>query len=989
MFILENSISYKKARKGGKAKEALEKLLKLEKGMGVDTPAVEIIKKLKESKKDEDALLFIQTCQEFPDLFSEDTIENMYLEFLGELNFVKDSDYIKILANYKTILAGFAIYYYTRARHLERLILVTASNLPPFIGGLDRAIELHPTNPALLTALGIHQTLSMDVLNPEKALNYLNQSIAYSSNGCNGLAYAFKAWNLFLICSSKGNIKKTNTTKEEKKEIEDLFIKAITISPLPLNWFLYASYLSEVFKNEVGEDEILPDYIIAAFSQAIQHGIHDKQFCHLIMQKCIGPSYVPNNPNDNLMPSLNTLTISDGQNPSLMDKLDQTKKKGHDIKIVNDSLNDVPLSLSSSTNEARKETKKTGDSSRTLLRQFLIEKANEEKAAQETNAAAAASTSSSSSSSSSSSPSKVKKDQAALQEFAEKQRQAEALEAARRQKELDLEREEKAKNREQRIPKHVLMQQEILRKKEQEKLLQEQRKKEQKKKPNAPKPTVQTVVETSSQVTPEPSSYSSTAISTTSTSKVSPAASRTLVADNRIGGIALVKDKEADKPLKEKKSQNVSAVTAQVCPKISQTLETRLRAAKTAIISIEGLIARYNRGEYNDPAEATKLKFNLMYHFLKLTETLCDTSDKKHRPEENAPPPLSSEDKEFINSTLAATDTLYSIRNDIRSYFHLVTLTRLLNLAREIQKSPLRVNLDNILNNKPLAQKTTLLQLLCDAEDRVASDKIFEEQKGIGTALTFKLMHENFQLMFQFIKLKIDNFSEFWKSDEVKSACKTAISNLRKCLLLLSNYYDLKKLFDVKGSNWTYVEGLNFQETAKDLLDLIDAGNRVGHHLVNIGEFSIDDLSDTYVYQRSCQAKKLEQFIAYTLAHKFPANIVSLFKSIPDAVQFIRTSSSFPKAIMEEIHKQLNLFENLAAKVKTPDALNKNIILLPMTKTFWNDLKNSIKRLPASSAARIWDALKMVHQELKADGEPSPAAIFQLINKAKEISSMI
>ena len=229
--------------------------------------------------------------------------------------------------------------------------------------------------------------------------------------------------------------------------------------------------------------------------------------------------------------------------------------------------------------DAKKEPKKTVDSRATLLRQLLNEKANEEKAAKEKNTTiAAASSSSSSSSASSSSSSKVyKRDQAALQEFAQKQREAEALEAARRQKEIELERQEKAKNREQRIPKNILMQQEILRKKEQDKLLQEKRKKEQKKKPITAKPIVQNLVETPSSQSSEPSSYSSSAKSTSS-HKVSNIGSKTIVADTRTGGIALVKDKEDVRPLKEKKIANVSVVTPQDSPKISQALEVRLRA---------------------------------------------------------------------------------------------------------------------------------------------------------------------------------------------------------------------------------------------------------------------------------------------------------------------------------------------------------------------------------------------------------------------------
>ena len=55
-----------------KAKEFLEKLLKLEKGLTADTPIGEILKKLKENKKDNEALLIIQTCQEFPEIFTEE-----------------------------------------------------------------------------------------------------------------------------------------------------------------------------------------------------------------------------------------------------------------------------------------------------------------------------------------------------------------------------------------------------------------------------------------------------------------------------------------------------------------------------------------------------------------------------------------------------------------------------------------------------------------------------------------------------------------------------------------------------------------------------------------------------------------------------------------------------------------------------------------------------------------------------------------------------
>ena len=261
-----------------------------------------------------------------------------------------------------------------------------------------------------------------------------------------------------------------------------------------------------------------------------------------------------------------------------------------------------------------------------------------------------------------------------------------------------------------------------------------------------------------------------------------------------------------------------------------------------------------------------------MYQLLKLTESFCDTSDKKHKNQENSFT-LSKEDKEYINSFLVETGTLHLIRTDIRSYFHFVPLTKLLNLAGEIQNSTLSANLDKLFNKKPLAQKTTLLQVLCDSEDRLAWDKILEN-KNLGTALTFKLMQENFQLMSQFSKLKINDFSEFWQSGEVKSACKIAISNLRKCLIMLGKYYDLKKLFDMKDGDWSYLEIQNYKEVSIDLLKLIEEGNSVGHHLENIGEFSIDDLADTYVYNRCCQSKKLEEFIAYTLKHKMPQNIL-------------------------------------------------------------------------------------------------------------------
>ena len=137
-------------------------------------------------------------------------------------------------------------------------------------------------------------------------------------------------------------------------------------------------------------------------------------------------------------------------------------------------------------------------------------------------------------------------------------------------------------------------------------------------------------------------------------------------------------------------------------------------------------------------------------------------------------------------------------------------------------------------------------------------------------------MQENFQLMSQFSKVKVDNFSEFVKSDEVKSACKIAISNLRKCLLLLGKYYNLRKLFDMDEGDWSYLEIQNFKEVSIDLLKLIEEGNSVGHHLENIGEFSIDDLTDSNVFKRCCQSKKLEEFIAYTLKHKFPKYFIDI-----------------------------------------------------------------------------------------------------------------
>ena len=331
------------------------------------------------------------------------------------------------------------------------------------------------------------------------------------------MSYAFKALNLFFKYTADKKDDKAVLTDEQKIEIETLFKEAIHIRPSALNWFLYACYLGKVFKDE-GVSANTPEKILAAFSQAMKQGIHDRDFQNLVIKK-MGDILEVNAIEEALKalaPYLNFSIDSLGNisspsanhfssSSSLLDNKEFLKKMG--IKVLFDPNKDL-VADQSSTKE------KAGPSGKKLLRQLIIEKAKEEKAAQEKNAPAAAVSSSGSSSSSANSSKVNKKDLAALQEFAEKQREAEALEEARRQKELDLEREEKAKNREQRIPKHVLKQQEILRKKEQDKLLQEQQKKEQKKKPNVVKPIVQNT-ETFS-VSTEPSSYSSSANATSS-----------------------------------------------------------------------------------------------------------------------------------------------------------------------------------------------------------------------------------------------------------------------------------------------------------------------------------------------------------------------------------------------------------------------------------------------------------------------------------------
>ena len=118
--------------------------------------------------------------------------------------------------NYKDFLASYAIYFYTRVPNIQTLLLSNPLIVLPYAEDLIPATELNPTNPQLLTSLGIHYTIGDS--NPDKALKYLNQSIAISANGYNGLAYSFKAWNLFLKYASDGDNKKANLTAKRKKK---------------------------------------------------------------------------------------------------------------------------------------------------------------------------------------------------------------------------------------------------------------------------------------------------------------------------------------------------------------------------------------------------------------------------------------------------------------------------------------------------------------------------------------------------------------------------------------------------------------------------------------------------------------------------------------------------------------------------------------------------------------------------------------------------
>lgn len=438
------------------------------------------------------------------------------------------------------------------------------------------------------------------------------------------------------------------------------------------------------------------------------------------------------------------------------------------------------------------------------------------------------------------------------------------------------------------------------------------------------------------------------------------------VMDNRRGGIALQPENDDSRILREMKPSNTICFARGM---MSGSLRDRLDAARTALISLDNLL----KGQEEKSIEAHQsksLRYNLKYHLLKFCESLCDTSANGE---------LSPAEREKIASWIDIVD-LKEIRHEIRDYFHLIPLNKLIAYVATLRKSNFKAKLESILNYQQTDNSTTRILLrLCDSEDRTYWDSILAAQKDAGLAFIFKILDENFQQILQFAPLRTNENRDFTLEEEAASACKMAVSNIRKCLLWIGNYKQLHVLrFNEK--NYSEQDVHQYGKASMRLLNLIDAGNEVGH-VINIEQWDQVDLNNDQVSSICKEIKDYQALVQHALKEKLPGTL-NLIGSMDNAWHCLRISRNHAGGLPENILSILKVFESLSNDVYMVHFCTNQEQQVKVREK-WMELKNNIKDLP-----RLCQVFKAIEPTL-FDATPEVRALLHLLMEAPKILKLL
>lgn len=288
-----------------------------------------------------------------------------------------------------------------------------------------------------------------------------------------------------------------------------------------------------------------------------------------------------------------------------------------------------------------------------------------------------------------------------------------------------------------------------------------------------------------------------------------------------------------------------------------------------------------------------------------------------------------------INERLVDLDTLDLIRTDIRSYFQFVSPLNLNRLIEALYASSLLENIQTWIDADQVASfqpKVRELPYLCSPEKKEAWNRTvaLQNHDEANTEL-FKLMHQNFQEIQEMIDSK-RTFNEYWKVEMVRAACKMCLSNIRKCLV---TFRDFGLLHRFKTEN---------EETRVTYQELIDIGNRIGHHIENGEVYGPEDILPSKSYEIAKQSTAIWKTFAEVQRGKFS-------ETLPVILHFTRTDidqlrSHLEQAQVKKTHfLNLNLLGNITKRCPILGQFQQNTITKQMALSMLEGYKKEVQKL--------------------------------------------